>query len=131
MKKIFICVLVLSIVLFASIVNAANRWQKLNYLIPEPQCRMDEDTNGILQITEWTDARSQPTNTQIDAVLDQDVSDGTLDKEAVDAIESDKVKRLLFELNLDQENRLRVLEGSGSITKTQYKDVLIIRYKAL
>lgn len=108
-----------------------SRWERLNYLVLAPQCRMNEDVNGVLQITEWTDIRPQPTEAQIDAVADQDVLDSKIEKEAADAIDSDKVKRLLFELNFDQENRLRVLEGSGAITKLQYKNALITRYKAL
>lgn len=134
MKKTYIKYLVLIIIglfLFTNILEAASRWQKLNYLIPEPKCRMTEDVNGLLQIIEWTDIRPQPTDGQIDAVLEQDVLDSALDKEASDAMESDKVKRLIFEIDFDQENRLRVLEGRPAITKTQYKDALKTRYKNL
>lgn len=44
----------------------ASFWQKLNYLLSEPQCR----TRGN-QIIEWTDSRSQPADAQINAVTDQ------------------------------------------------------------
>ena len=43
----------------------------------------------------------------------------------------DKTQRLLFEINFDQENRVRVLEGKPAIAKTQYHDVLINVWKGL
>ncbi len=45
--------------------------------------------------------------------------------------ESSKFPRLLFELNFDQEKRLRVLEAKPSITKSQYRDAVKTRFKAL
>jgi hypothetical protein len=45
--------------------------------------------------------------------------------------EVDAQDRLLFELEFDQENRLRVLEGKAAVTKAQYRDALIARWKAL
>lgn len=110
----------------------ATRWQKLNYLIPEPQCRMKEDVQGILQIIEWEDARPQPTDVDIDAVTEQDVIDSELDNEAqIETSGASKKDKLLFEINYDQEERLRVLEGAGTITKQQYKDALVAQYKTL
>ena len=43
----------------------------------------------------------------------------------------DKTQRLLFEINFDQENRVRALEGKSAITKTQYRDALINVWKGL
>lgn len=37
------------------------------------------------------------------------------------------VQRLLFEVNFDQENRIRTLEGKNTITKVQYRDALKAR----
>lgn len=51
------------------------------------------------------------------------------DKRAAAAI--DAKDRLLFEINFDQENRLRALEGKVVITMAQYLDALIARWKAL
>ncbi len=45
--------------------------------------------------------------------------------------EIDRIKRLLFEINFDQENRIRVLEGAPAITKAQYKAALINLLKTL
>lgn len=45
-------------------------WRKLNHLVPSPDC-----TTKNNQIIEWRDARQQPTQAQIDAVLDQNVID--------------------------------------------------------
>ena len=60
-----------------------------------------------------------------DAALDPDV----IANKAIDA--DDKIRKLLFDLNFNQENRLRALEGKGAITKSQYRDALISAYKAL
>lgn len=45
--------------------------------------------------------------------------------------EGDKIRRLVFLIEFDQENRIRVLEGKPQITAAQYRDALIARYKAL
>lgn len=39
--------------------------------------------------------------------------------------------RLLFEINFQQENRIRVLEGKTPITRAQYRDALIAAWKTL
>lgn len=45
---------------------------------------------------------------------------------AVDAID-----RLHFEVNFDQENRIRALEGKAPVTRATYRDALIARWKLL
>ena len=40
-------------------------------------------------------------------------------------------KRLLFEVLFDHENRIRALEGFGTITKAQYRAALLSRLQAL
>lgn len=104
----------------------ANFWQKLNYLVPEPQCRTKNN-----QIIEWTDSRVQPTDAEINVITDGQVEDSELDKEANGALENEKVKRLLFEINFEQENRMRVLESRPTITKAQYKTATVTLYKTL
>lgn len=52
----------------------------------------------------------------------------TLDEKAVHEIDG---LRFLFELNFDQENRIRALEGKAPITKGVYRDALINRWKQL
>lgn len=101
-------------------------WQKLNYLVPEPQCRTTKNT-----IFDWTDARQQPPQVEIDAVTDQQVEDGELDKEANNSLAVSKKGMLLFEINFDQEKRIRVLEGKPTVTKQQYKTVIKNLYKTL
>lgn len=39
--------------------------------------------------------------------------------------------RLDFEVNFDQENRIRALESKAPITRAQYRDALITRWKQL
>lgn len=46
-------------------------------------------------------------------------------------LDADHFNRLLFEMNYDQESRLRVLEGRPAITKLQYKTALANVYKTL
>lgn len=55
--------------------------------------------------------------------------ENTVDKRAVVAI--DGLDRLWFEVNFDQENRVRVLESKAQITRVQYRDALIARWKVL
>ena len=43
----------------------------------------------------------------------------------------DAEDRLLFEINFDQENRIRALEGKAAITRAQYRDALVARWKQL
>ena len=45
-------------------------WEKLNVLVPEPDCDTDD---GV--ITAWRDARPQPTQAAIDAVTQTQVDD--------------------------------------------------------
>jgi hypothetical protein len=53
----------------------------------------------------------------------------TLDQKAT--AEIDGMDRLQFEHLFDLENRVRVLEGKGQITRAQYRDALIARWKAI
>lgn len=46
-------------------------------------------------------------------------------------MDTKKVLRLLFEINYDQENRLRALAGQASITKLQYRTAIVNVYKTL
>ena len=76
----------------------------------------------------------QPTPAEITQLLIDfaAVKDDVLaDQELAGGFERDRVKRLLFEINFDQENRLRALEGSPSITKAQYRAALLSRLQAL
>jgi hypothetical protein len=43
----------------------------------------------------------------------------------------DAEDRLLFEINFDQENRIRAIEGKEAITRAQYRDALVARWKQL
>jgi hypothetical protein len=56
-------------------------------------------------------------------------ADNTLDMRAMRAI--DGLDRLQFEHLFDLENRMRAQEGLGEITKVQYRNALINRWKAI
>lgn len=43
----------------------------------------------------------------------------------------DTLDRLIFELEFNQENRIRVLEGKPQISRTQYRDALIAVYRSI
>jgi hypothetical protein len=77
-------------------------WRKLNYLVPDPQCRTKE---GV--ITEWTDARPQPTQAEIDAVSMSDVNDKEKADRKEDKAKTDKA----------------MLETIANLTSTPYNDV--------
>lgn len=105
-----------------------NRWQKLNYLVPEPQCNM-KGTGGILHIVNWKDERTQPTDAEIDAVTDEEVEAKELDDRAVCELSSNKVNQVLLEIILGLENRVRTLEGGKGMTQTEFVTYLKDLYK--
>lgn len=107
-----------------------NKWEKLNYLVPEPQCRM-KTIDGELQITEWKDERPQPSDAEIDAVSDEKTEEKILDDEAEGVFSFDKMAKLQFEVYLKQENRIRILEGKDPLTRGQFTTGLKDLYKAL
>jgi len=93
----------------------------------------DSDGNGVY-IKIWNEVKlgAKPTLAAIDAAVDQATADATaLGKEAQEEIQRNTFKKLLFLVNWEQENRLRVLEGSSTITKSAYKTALENKYKTL
>ncbi len=52
-------------------------WEKINHLVPEPQCR----TRGN-EVTEWTDSRTQPTTSELNAVQQSDIREREKDSDA-------------------------------------------------
>lgn len=71
------------------------------------------------------------TQAEIDAALARRAAEdayNSIDNIATRAIGA--VDRLWFEVNFNQENRIRVLELKVPITKAQYRDALIAAYKA-
>jgi hypothetical protein len=58
-------------------------------------------------------------------------ANGLTDLECDRTIDAGKMTRLNFEVNFNQENRLRVLEGKPTITKLQYRDALKAVWRTL
>lgn len=56
---------------------------------------------------------------------------GPADKECDESVDAAKMTRLNFELNFNQENRIRVLEGRSSVTRQQYRDALKVVWRTL
>ncbi len=52
-------------------------WEKINYLVPDPQCRTRGDT-----VTEWNDSRAQPTDAELNAVKQSDIRERRKDSDA-------------------------------------------------
>ena len=89
-------------------------WRKLNYLVPEPDC--DTDDNAI---TEWRDARPQPTDTEINAVNLSDVQA----KEDNDKEERGEFKDAIIQITKAMRliaNKQRVVEGKTPLPMKQY-----------
>jgi hypothetical protein len=107
-----------------------SRWAKLNYLVPEPQCSMKE-IDGTLQITEWKDQRPQPSDSEIDNVTTEQAISQIEDDEAINSLYSRKFNNVLLEVVLGLENRVRTLEGSNTITQTEFITYLKDLYKSI
>lgn len=103
-------------------------WRRLNYLVPEPQCATFGDEYDLIQ---WTDARSCPSETELQNVTEAQLVDAELDEEINTKIDTDRAIKLLFFVNLDQENRIRLLEGKTEIDQAAYKQAWIDKYKTL
>ena len=71
--RILIAILIITFATCTVSFADVSRWQKLNQLVPNPKCSMREDSQGVLRVTEWKDARSQPSDPVIDAVTEQEV----------------------------------------------------------
>ncbi len=106
-----------------------SRWQKLNYLVPDPRCRMGTDGAGKLQIVEWKDERAQPSDADIDNVSEEDAEAQFLDEELVAELYATKFNKVLIEVIFSLENRLRILEGENSVTREQIVTHLKDLYK--
>jgi hypothetical protein len=57
--------------------------------------------------------------------------DNVAERDIKNSFEADKVRRLIFEIEFNQENRIRVLEGKLPISRPTYRDTLIALYKSL
>ena len=53
------------------------------------------------------------------------------DRDMREGFEDARFPRLLFEINFDQENRIRVSEGKSAVTKAQYRNALMALIKTL
>jgi hypothetical protein len=92
-------------------------WRKLNYLVPEPQCRTRDGA-----ILEWSDARPQPTDTEINAIdiADVDAADAAAQEASELANFNHEGVLLTIAKGFHElENRVRVLEGRPAVTLQQ------------
>ena len=97
---------------------------------PGMQCQL---VDGSLQLVKFPggipDAATQAAWTaEYQAWLS---STGPVDLECANSLDTDKMRKLLFEVNFDQENRVRALEGIPTITRAQYRTGLIAVWRTL
>ena len=103
-------------------------YERFNVIVLNPQVviyvKDDYDTR------EWNDSRPEPTLAQVLAVTQAQLDAELINPDNGD-IDMHKILKLLFQMNYDQECRMRVLEGKTEITKAQYLTALVAAYKTL
>jgi hypothetical protein len=97
---------------------------------PGMRCRM---VDGVLTIVEFPGG--------VPSMVDQAAwtaeyqawiaANGLTDQMCDQTIDAEKMTRLNFEINFNQENRLRAVEGKPAITKLQYRDALKAVWRTL
>lgn len=102
---------------------------KFNYQ-PGMSCK---EINGVMTIVQFPGGiPSQTVQDQWKAEYQTWLaSSAPLDQECLDSLATDKVRKLLFEMNFDRENRLRVLEGKQPITRAVYRTALQTVWRTL
>lgn len=97
---------------------------------PGMRCR---EIDGALTIVEFpgglpSQADQDQWTTEYQAWL---ASTGPADKDCDESVDLSKINRLNFEMNFNQENRIRVLEGRPAVTRVQYRDALKAVWRTL
>ncbi|MCP4259104.1 MAG: hypothetical protein GY774_16585 [Planctomycetes bacterium] len=109
---------------------------KIFHLYPnatDEDFRLEDDGTGVI-LKEWNEGKlgTKPTFGELDSQVDDTTADNTaIENKARAELGGSKKDKLLLEINFDQENRTRVLEGKSTITKQQYIDALTSLYKTL
>lgn len=103
-------------------------YARFNVRVPNP--RVAIYTLNDYDSRVWNDTRPEPTLEQVLAVTQTQLDAELLNPDNGN-IDWGKMLKLLFQLNYDQESRLRVLEGKAAITKAQYLNALVAVYKTL
>ncbi len=111
----------------------------INVNIPEALSWKHNNTEGIKTragvLIEWpTSLGTFPTQIQIDqweAEYLVELPEIIANQEITQNFETARIARLIFEIEFDQENRVRILEGKSTITKSQYRDALKVLLKTL
>ncbi len=64
-------------------------------------------------------------------VDDVDRADQEADREIAAGFEGSRLTRLIFDIEFDQENRIRVLEGRPAVTRAGYRNGLLMRLQGV
>ena len=98
-----------------------------------PGIRCQEDGNGVMRCVEFPGG--MPTQEQIDTWTAEYAaylaSGAQKNEEAITQLSKDNLRKVLFEINFDQENRLLALEGKSAMNRVQYRNKLVGIYKTV
>ena len=106
------------------------RMQALTWKWPASECSLFADGS----LNDWRGPDPRPDEAaivQAEAEYAVVAADVEADHDIQQSFEADKIKRLLFEIEFNQEIRLRALEGKLVITKAQYRTALLNIRKTL
>ena len=90
--------------------------------------KSDKATWRIFFKPEATDPQRSAAQGVVDAFDVEAAENPSADELAGIAV--DRMDRLQFEVSFDHENRIRAREGKGAITRAQFRDALIARWKS-
>ena len=92
-----------------------------------------QSVNGTVQITEFPGGvPSQVLQDQWTAEYQTWIAGtGPIDSDCDSSIDLSKMNKLNFEVNFNQENRIRVLEAKPAVTRQQYRDALKVTWRTL
>ena len=99
----------------------------LFFMEPTGQATVRGNDTDRIEFATWP--TTEPTEAEIDTASVTYLA-AKPDIDATNDIERDRVNRTNFELNWDQEQRMRILEGAPVITKSAYKTAVIDLYKS-
>lgn len=104
----------------------------ISFKFPDRQGMVCREVDGAVRIVEFpggipSQADQDTWTAEYEAFV---VAGGLKEREVDRQFQATTIQRLIFLIEFDQENRIRVLEGGPQITIAQYRDALIARYKA-
>lgn len=106
----------------------------LIYKLTNRLCQVELQDFPVHRDLEWRDCANDVTPETHDFDGSEFITKPPVPVKTADEVAAEAVSglgRLLFEVNFNQENRVRALEGKTAITRVQYRDALIAFWKGL